>query len=97
MSRRNADTARLEAKVVTGADTDAIVGWLGRRLKVRVSAPPSKGKANTAVVTLLTRRLGLPPGAVRVTAGRVGTIKRIGIAGIGQDELNERIDTHLHT
>ena len=47
---------KLKVRVVPGASRSAISGWLDDVLKVRVSAQPEKGKANTAVVVLLSGR-----------------------------------------
>ena len=52
-------TARLKAKVVPGSSRNRIVGWLGDALKINVTAPPEKGKANEAVVELLSMKLGI--------------------------------------
>ncbi|MFM7075771.1 MAG: DUF167 domain-containing protein, partial [Planctomycetaceae bacterium] len=51
--------ARLEVKVVPGSSRDQIVGWLGDALKIKVTAPPEKGKANERVVELLAGALGI--------------------------------------
>ena len=40
-------------KVVPNARKDEIVGLVGQRLHVRVSAPPEWGKANKAVCKLI--------------------------------------------
>lgn len=41
---------RLKVKVVPGASRDEIVGWLGDALKIKVTAPPEKRRANEVVV-----------------------------------------------
>ena len=48
----------LRIKVVPGASRSEVTGVLGGRLKVRVAAPAEAGKANRAVVELLTKWLG---------------------------------------
>jgi uncharacterized protein (TIGR00251 family) len=43
----------LTIKVAPNARKDEIVGLVGQRLKVRVSAPPEEGKANKAICNLI--------------------------------------------
>jgi uncharacterized protein (TIGR00251 family) len=69
----------IQVKVVPKASRDEIAGWLGDRLKIRVSAPPERGKANAAVEKLLAETLGLPPSAVRVVAGATTPLKAVEI------------------
>ena len=49
---------RLSLKFVPGSSRDEIVGWLGDSLKVKVKAPPEKGRANETVIALLAERFG---------------------------------------
>src|ERR1051325_9653356 len=60
---------RLALKVVPGSSKNAIAGWLGDTLKVRVSAAPERGKANDAVEALIADALRLPADRVRIVAG----------------------------
>src|SRR6266850_2348426 len=48
-------------------------------LLVRVTAPPIEGKANDAVVTLLSTVLGVPRGQVRVERGAAARTKRVSV------------------
>ena len=60
-------------------------------LKVRVSAAPSEGEANAALVKLLARTLGVPARDVTLISGASSRLKRLKIAGDGQalaDALN---------
>lgn len=82
---------KLKVKVVPGASTDGISGWLGDRLKVRVTQPPEKGKANTAVENLLCRSLDLPAGSVRVVSGSTSPLKTVEIDGLSAEEINQRL------
>jgi uncharacterized protein YggU (UPF0235/DUF167 family) len=42
---------------------------------------PDKGKANTAVVTLLAKALDVPKSAIAVTSGETARLKTVRIAG----------------
>jgi uncharacterized protein len=50
-------------------------------LKARVRAAPSDGEANTALMKLLARTLGVAPRAVELVAGDAARIKRLKVLG----------------
>ena len=72
----------IAVKAVPGARRDEVVGLLGERLKVRVSAPPEGGKANAAICALLARELGVPARAVSVVRGASNAEKCVFVAGV---------------
>jgi len=82
-------------KVVPGASSDAVVGWLGGALKLRVSAPPERGRANAAVVRLVADLLGVAPGDVEVVSGLASPRKRVAVSGLAEGEVRARIDAAL--
>ncbi len=68
---------RLPLKVVPGASRDRIVGWVGNRLKIAVTAPPERGKANRMVLDLLAKALGLPRSRIRLVSGEASPRKAV--------------------
>ena len=82
-------TSRLELKVVPGASRAGIAGWLGDKLKIRVSAPPERGRANAAVLELLAGALGIPEERVRIVAGTSSARKVVEIDGLGLYVLHD--------
>jgi uncharacterized protein len=82
---------RLSIKAVPGASRDRIVGELGDALKVAVSAPPEGGKANRAIVALLSRRLGVPESHVSIVRGQSSPRKEVFIAGVSAADLLARL------
>jgi uncharacterized protein (TIGR00251 family) len=72
----------LPVKVVPCASRSKVAGWLGDELKLRVSAPPEKGKANLAVEHLLATVLNLASEQVNIIKGRTSTHKLVEIHGI---------------
>ena len=72
---------QLRIKVVPGARNESIE-WLGDLLKVKVRAPPEKGRANTAVEELLAERLALPQSSVRIVAGFGSSLKTVELSSV---------------
>lgn len=69
----NAGIDRIEG-VELRADGNAV-------LRLRVKAVPDKGKANAAVVALLSKALGVPKSAIRLVSGETARLKTVAIAG----------------
>lgn len=83
----------LSIRAQPGARKDEIVGELADSLKVRITAPPEKGKANEAIVRLLAEKLGLKKSAIRVISGETSRDKRILVQGISHLELKTLLGT----
>jgi uncharacterized protein (TIGR00251 family) len=47
--------------------------------KVKVAAPPEKGKANQALVAFLAKHFKIPPAAVTIVSGQSAALKLIRI------------------
>jgi uncharacterized protein (TIGR00251 family) len=82
---------RLAIKVIPSSSRSGIVGWMGEVLKVRVMAPPEKGKANAAVEELLADVLDVQRPHVRVVAGRTQPRKVIEITGLADADVRTRL------
>ncbi len=83
--------ARLNVKVVPGSSRNQIVGWLGDALKIKVTAPPEKCRANEAVVTLLAETLGLPADAIAIESGHSSPSKVILVTGMDDEMLKKAL------
>jgi uncharacterized protein len=70
----------LRLKIVPGARQTSLVGALGDRLKIRVAAPPEAGKANTAVLLVLSDWLHTE--AITVIAGHHHPNKTVYVRGL---------------
>ena len=75
----------LSLRVIPGAKRSEIVGVYGDQLKVKVQAPPERGKANEAVLKLLTKWLGC--NAIEIVSGELNSDKRVRVMGLS--ELSE--------
>lgn len=81
----------LQVKVVPGASRNRLAGRYGQGVKVQVSAPPERGKANEAVVEVLAAALGVSPRQVTIAAGHAQPRKTVRIDGLDQAGLDARL------
>lgn len=77
--RRDGADLILEVRIQPRASQDAFGEVLGDTLKLRITAPPVDGKANTHLVGWLAREFGVAKGQVRIEAGETGRRKRLRI------------------
>lgn len=96
--------ARVTAKAAHNRLGGVQVDGEGRhRLRVAVTAPPTNGAANAAVIKLLAKALCIPKSALTITTGAADRNKRLaitiaGLDGEGRKErqrgFDHRIDVH---
>ncbi|MDV3237948.1 MAG: DUF167 family protein [Gammaproteobacteria bacterium] len=75
--RWDGDDLILAVHIQPGARSDGIAGLHGDRLKIRITAPPVDGKANTHLRRYLADRFGVAASAVELLAGTSGRDKRV--------------------
>jgi hypothetical protein len=83
---------RFRLKVVPGASRTRIVGEMEGALKVAVSAPPEKGKANRAVLALLAEALGVKARQLRIESGAGSTYKRCLVSGTTIEQVQAALE-----
>lgn len=68
-------SATLAVKVTPKSGKDQVVGLIeengAQEVHVRVTAPPDKGKANKAVIKLLSKEIGVPKTSIEVKRGDI--------------------------
>ena len=74
-------------KTVPGARREAVAGWLGDRLKVRVSQLAEGGKANRALLALLAAELGVEERAVELVRGEASAEKVVRVRGVSREQV----------
>jgi uncharacterized protein (TIGR00251 family) len=82
---------RLRLRVSPGAPRPEVVGRHGGAWKVRVAAAPSGGRANEAVVGLLSEALGVRRSDVEIVSGQGARDKIVSLGGIDAAELERRL------
>ncbi len=88
-----AESTRIAVRLSPRASRDEIGGFepaadgAGEVLRVRVTAPPVDGRANTALTRLLAKRLGVARGAVTIVGGQSSRRKVVAVEGLSLAEL----------
>jgi uncharacterized protein YggU (UPF0235/DUF167 family) len=67
------------------------VGRYGEAWKLRVAAPPERGKANEATLDLLAETLGLAAADLRLVSGHGSRDKTVEVSGLTTDEAERRL------
>lgn len=86
------ETVRLRIRVAPGAARTELAGRHDGSWKVRVNAPPEKGRANDAVLDLLAHRLGLARRNVSLVRGHGSRDKLVELRGLGRLEAERRLE-----
>ena len=73
------------------ATRSEVVGRYGEAWKLRVTAPPERGKANDATLELLANTLGLPTANLRLVSGHGSRDKTVEVSGLSTAEAERRL------
>lgn len=72
----------LKVKISPNASQTKVEGWQGDTLKIRIAAPPDKGKANETLIELLAETYSIPKSRVQIISGHASRNKRIELKGL---------------
>ncbi len=78
----SADGVIVSVKVIPRARENRIVGWENDILKIKVTAVPEKGEANTAVIVLLAQTFHIPQRDVILLRGSTSRSKQFCLCGL---------------
>lgn len=78
-------------RITPGSSRDRILGEHAGALKVAVSAPPEKGKANKSVCSFLAGKLEIAKTRLSVIAGESSRDKKLLVRGVTADYVRNRL------
>ena len=82
---------KLQIKVIPSSSRDCVAGWLEDTLKIKVKAPPEKGRANKAVIKVLEKSLKLAKGSITIDSGFTSSKKIVEISNCDEDIINRQL------
>jgi len=90
--RQDGDEVFFKVKVVPASSRTAIAGLLQGSLKVKVQAPPERGKANECLLSFLAECVGVRKNNIRIIAGNASAIKEIAVRGVTLEAVTEKLN-----
>jgi uncharacterized protein (TIGR00251 family) len=87
--RETPDGAVIAVNVRPKAKQEGITGIHDGALKIGVNAPPEKGKANSAVISVLAKVLGMAKENIELHAGATSRKKKFIVYGISKSEVEK--------
>src|SRR2546426_9517557 len=81
----------ISIRVQPRASRNAVVGWTGDPLNIRLTAPPVEGAANAACLAFLADLLDLPQSHNEILKGARSRTKLVQITGLSQEEVYARL------
>ncbi len=82
-------------KVQPNASIDRVVGEHADQLKISVTVAPEKGKANKAVVKVLSKWLDVKSSDIQIVSGEMSRDKKVFIGNINEEDVYKLI-SQLH-
>ena len=82
---------RIPIRVQPKASADRIIGEHAGCLKVAVCAPPEDGKANDAVVKLLSKKLDVSKSSIKILSGHTSRQKILHVDGLTIGDVVSRL------
>jgi uncharacterized protein (TIGR00251 family) len=83
-------------KIVPGSSRTGVSGLFDGMVKIKVSAPPEKGKANRCLVEFLAKQVGIKKNAVSIISGETNPVKDVRLLGVSAKEIGERLGLAGH-
>ena len=90
--------AALTVRVTPRARKSEVGGILeDGTIRIRIQEPPVEGKANRALVTFLSKVLGVRKNRIEIVAGQKGLDKIVAVESMTAEEVENRIQGYLDT
>ena len=97
MSPKPDDRCTLKVRVQPKASRNQIDGFEDGTLRLRVTAPPTEGKANAGVISLMAKTLGVSKSRLEIVRGHGSRDKVVLVETLTEQEVRRRIEARLRS
>ena len=92
MTSNQEDNCILKVRVQPKASRNQVDGFEEDTLRLRVTAPPTEGKANAGVIALLAKTLGISKSKLQIVRGQSSRNKVVSVDTLTGQEVRRRIE-----
>jgi uncharacterized protein (TIGR00251 family) len=82
----------IKVKLLPRSSRNQFLGKEGDVYRISVTDPPVDGKANRALISLLSKKLEVPKRNIEIVSGKRSRIKRIRVHGISGDVISNMLE-----
>ena len=84
----------MKVRVQPKASRNLVDGYEEGTLRLRVTAPPTEGKANAGVIALLAKTLGVSKSKLQIIRGYGSRDKVVSVDTLTEQEVRRRIEAN---
>ncbi len=88
---------RISLRVYPNAARNEVVDFTDGVWRIRVAAPPVKGKANQELLAFISLVLGVSKSSLTITKGHTSRSKVIAVDGLSREDIMQRLSTKPST
>lgn len=85
------DGVRFDVLAKPKASRNAVIGIHDGALKIAVTAAPERGKANKAIINMLSKQLKIPKNSIKIVSGETSSRKIIEINGVSSGVIKKLV------
>lgn len=77
----------ITVKIVPGSSRTEYAGLHGDMYKIKIAAPPEKGKANKMLINFLAGQFNIGKNDVQIQSGQTNRIKQVLLEGVSSQDV----------
>lgn len=89
------DEVLIALHVKPGARQNRLLGLHDSRLKIAVTAPPDRGKANASILAYMAKILGLGKSQLTIACGKKSRLKNLHVRGLSYEKVAARVKSEI--
>ncbi len=81
----------ITVKIVPGSSRTEAMGMYEQMYKIKIAAPPEKGKANKMLINFLAEQFGIKKNTIQIKSGQTSAVKQILLQGVTTQDVQTQL------